>query len=197
LRSADPVERGGRRVLLLAGDDARANATVAALIDRPGFAGIDLGTLAEGGRRSRFRAGRRARSNSCDSADLGDATARRPLASGTRMTDRSPITDAPFDFDSLLRAYLERVFSERDDTQRALTLDESFTDAPVMYEPDRPVRGRDAISRVAGDLVQGQRASRDAWPVIDRRTRQGRMSTSRDRAACPAGFHRRMNARTS
>lgn len=56
-RSADPVERGGRRVLFLAGDDARTHATVttvAALIDRLGFAGIDLGTLAEGGRRSRF-----------------------------------------------------------------------------------------------------------------------------------------------
>lgn len=56
-RSADPVERGGRRVLFLAGDDARANASVAALIDRLGFAGIDLGTLAEGGRRSRFPGG--------------------------------------------------------------------------------------------------------------------------------------------
>ena len=86
------------------------------------------------------------------------------------MTDRSPITDAPFDFDSSLRADLERVFNERDDAQRASAVHESFTDAPVMHEPDRPVRGRDAISRVAGDLVQGQRASRDAWPFIDRRT---------------------------
>ena len=113
------------------------------------------------------------------------------------MTDRSPITDAPFDFDSSLRADLERVFNERDDAQRASAVHESFTDAPVMHEPDRPVRGRDAISRVAGDLVQGQRASRDAWPFIDRRTWQGRMSTSRDRARCLAGFHRRVNARTS
>ncbi len=59
-RSADPVERGGRRVMFLTGDDARAHATVTtvtALIDRLGFAGIDLGTLAEGGRRSRFPGG--------------------------------------------------------------------------------------------------------------------------------------------
>lgn len=57
LLAADPVERGGRRVLFLAGDDARANATVAALVDRLGFAGIDLGTLAEGGRLSQFPGG--------------------------------------------------------------------------------------------------------------------------------------------
>lgn len=46
--------------MFLTGDDARAHATVTtvtALIDRPGFAGIDLGTLAESGHRSRFPGG--------------------------------------------------------------------------------------------------------------------------------------------
>ncbi|OZI57717.1 NADPH-dependent F420 reductase [Bordetella genomosp. 4] len=54
---ADPAERGGRRVLFFAGDDARAKAQVSALIDQLGFAGIDLGTLAVGGRMTQFPGG--------------------------------------------------------------------------------------------------------------------------------------------
>lgn len=80
--------------------------------------------------------------------------ARRPLPPGTHTTHHSPITDAPFDFDPLLRANLERVFHERDDTKRALAMNELLTEAPVMYERDRPVQGQDAISRVAGDLLK-------------------------------------------
>lgn len=57
LLSSDPVERGGRRVLFLAGDDARAKAQISALIDELGFAGIDLGTLAGGGRLTQFPGG--------------------------------------------------------------------------------------------------------------------------------------------
>jgi predicted dinucleotide-binding enzyme len=41
---------GGRRVLFFAGPDAAAKADVAALIDKLGFFGIDLGPLNEGGR---------------------------------------------------------------------------------------------------------------------------------------------------
>ena len=54
---ADPAERGGRRVLFFAGDDAHAKAQVGALIDQLGFAGIDLGTLAVGGRITQFPGG--------------------------------------------------------------------------------------------------------------------------------------------
>jgi len=52
-----PRVPGGRRVLFLAGADASANAEVAALIDKLGFFGIDLGQLNEGGRASNLPGG--------------------------------------------------------------------------------------------------------------------------------------------
>lgn len=48
--AGDPNQAGGRRVLVLSGDDAEAKQTVAALFDAAGFATIDLGGLADGGR---------------------------------------------------------------------------------------------------------------------------------------------------
>ena len=42
---------GERLVLFISGDDADAKAVVSGLIDDIGFATIDLGSLAEGGRR--------------------------------------------------------------------------------------------------------------------------------------------------
>jgi 8-hydroxy-5-deazaflavin:NADPH oxidoreductase len=50
LLADDPRTLGGRRVLFLAGTDAPAKAEVAALIDKLGFFGVDLGQLNEGGR---------------------------------------------------------------------------------------------------------------------------------------------------
>jgi predicted dinucleotide-binding enzyme len=54
---ADPHEAGGRRVIVISGDDSAAKETVASLIDRMGFASIDLGTLAVGGRLQQFPGG--------------------------------------------------------------------------------------------------------------------------------------------
>jgi predicted dinucleotide-binding enzyme len=54
LLSSDPAVHGGKRVLYLAGDDASANAQVGALLERLGFAAVDLGKLAEGGLLSQF-----------------------------------------------------------------------------------------------------------------------------------------------
>jgi len=48
--AADPQQHGGRRVLVLSGDDAHAKDAVAALFEAAGFATIDLGGLADGGR---------------------------------------------------------------------------------------------------------------------------------------------------
>jgi len=48
LLSGDPTAEGGRRVLFYSGEDAEAKAEVARLIERLGFAGIDLGGLPEG-----------------------------------------------------------------------------------------------------------------------------------------------------
>ena len=53
----DPRSHGGRRVLFYSGDDAAAKAAVGALIDQLGFFGIDLGSLAVGGRLVQFPGG--------------------------------------------------------------------------------------------------------------------------------------------
>ncbi|MDH7799754.1 MULTISPECIES: NAD(P)-binding domain-containing protein [unclassified Beijerinckia] len=55
--AGDPHAEGGRRVLFYSGDDARAKAEIAALIDRLGFFGIDLGGLAVGARLVQFPGG--------------------------------------------------------------------------------------------------------------------------------------------
>ncbi len=55
--ASDPRTDGGRRVLFYSGDDGVAKAEVGALIDRLGFAGIDLGPLALGGRLAQFPGG--------------------------------------------------------------------------------------------------------------------------------------------
>jgi predicted dinucleotide-binding enzyme len=55
--ASDPRADGGRRVLFYSGDDDTAKAQVGALIDRVGFAGIDLGPLAVGGKLTQFPGG--------------------------------------------------------------------------------------------------------------------------------------------
>ena len=57
------------------------------------------------------------------------------------------------DFDTLLRANLERVFNERDAERRATGVAELFVEEPVMYGAANVVRGREAISAVAGALL--------------------------------------------
>ena len=57
LLAGDPRAEGGRRVLFYSGDDANAKAEVGALIERLGFFGIDLGSLAAGGRLVQFPGG--------------------------------------------------------------------------------------------------------------------------------------------
>jgi 8-hydroxy-5-deazaflavin:NADPH oxidoreductase len=55
--AADPGSDGGRRVLFFSSDDTAAKGEIAALIERLGFAGIDLGTLEVGGRLAQFPGG--------------------------------------------------------------------------------------------------------------------------------------------
>ena len=55
--SGDPRTDGGRRVLFFSGDDKAAKAEVAALIDRIGSVGIDLGSLSVGGKLAQFPGG--------------------------------------------------------------------------------------------------------------------------------------------
>ncbi|MHA6768895.1 NADPH-dependent F420 reductase [Sphingobium ummariense] len=55
--SGDPQAEGGKRVLFYSGDDQRAKAEVAAIIDQIGFFGIDLGSISIGGRLVQFPGG--------------------------------------------------------------------------------------------------------------------------------------------
>jgi 8-hydroxy-5-deazaflavin:NADPH oxidoreductase len=55
--ATDPRSDGGQRVLVYSGDDTTAKAEIAALIERLGFAGIDLGSLEVGGRLAQFPGG--------------------------------------------------------------------------------------------------------------------------------------------
>ena len=48
--AADPSVAGGRRVLFMSGDDATAKKDVTGILEKAGFATIDLGGLASGGR---------------------------------------------------------------------------------------------------------------------------------------------------
>lgn len=57
------------------------------------------------------------------------------------------------DYDHLLRSNLERVFNEREPGRRAQAIADLFVAEPVMYEPDGVVQGREAISAVAGKLL--------------------------------------------
>jgi hypothetical protein len=55
--ASDPKADGGHRVLFYSGNDTAAKADVAALIERIGFVGIDLGSLAVGGKLAQFPGG--------------------------------------------------------------------------------------------------------------------------------------------
>jgi len=55
--AADPQKDGGKRVLFYSGNDSNAKVQVSAIINRIGFAGVDLGSLHEGGKLQRFPGG--------------------------------------------------------------------------------------------------------------------------------------------
>ncbi len=57
LLAGDPSSEGGRRLLFQAGDDGAAKAEIGALIERLGFAAVDLGSLAAGGKLTQFPGG--------------------------------------------------------------------------------------------------------------------------------------------
>ena len=57
LLGADPAVLGGRRVLFVSADDTSARLAVVDLVERLGFAAVDLGRIAEGGRAQQFGGG--------------------------------------------------------------------------------------------------------------------------------------------
>jgi 8-hydroxy-5-deazaflavin:NADPH oxidoreductase len=52
--AVDPHEGGGRRVLFISGDDENARKEVGGLLEKAGFATIDLGGLKDGGKIQQF-----------------------------------------------------------------------------------------------------------------------------------------------
>jgi predicted dinucleotide-binding enzyme len=58
LLASDPNEGGGQRVLFMSGDDAAAKMEVAGILEKTGFAIVDLGELAAGGRLQQVPGGR-------------------------------------------------------------------------------------------------------------------------------------------
>jgi predicted dinucleotide-binding enzyme len=57
LLGADPRQAGGRRVLFMSSDDASAKAQVTGILERVGFATVDLGGLVAGGKLQQFPGG--------------------------------------------------------------------------------------------------------------------------------------------
>jgi predicted dinucleotide-binding enzyme len=57
LLASNPLQSGGRRVLFISGNDAAAKSGVSSLLEKLGFATIDLGSLAIGGRLQQFPGG--------------------------------------------------------------------------------------------------------------------------------------------
>jgi predicted dinucleotide-binding enzyme len=55
--ATDPAVFGGRRVLFVSGDDTSARLAVVDIVERIGFAAVDLGRIAEGGRAQQFGSG--------------------------------------------------------------------------------------------------------------------------------------------
>jgi predicted dinucleotide-binding enzyme len=55
--AADPRQSGGRRVLFMSGDDAGAKTQVGDLFGKAGFATVDVGGLASGGKLQQFPGG--------------------------------------------------------------------------------------------------------------------------------------------
>jgi hypothetical protein len=55
--SSDPRQDGGRRVIFMSGDHAQAKSQVTQLLERIGFAVVDLGTLAAGAGQQQFPGG--------------------------------------------------------------------------------------------------------------------------------------------
>jgi predicted dinucleotide-binding enzyme len=53
----DPNVKGGHRVLFMSGDDAQAKKTVNEILEKAGFATVDLGALASGGKLQQFPGG--------------------------------------------------------------------------------------------------------------------------------------------
>lgn len=85
------------------------------------------------------------------------AAAARIAAGGTAAPVPPEAAQASnaIDFEGILGANLQRVFSEKDPARRLEAIREIYADDAVLYERDRSVQGHAAIARVVSELVDG------------------------------------------
>lgn len=57
------------------------------------------------------------------------------------------------DFETIMQANLERVFGERDASRRIEAIRELYDEDAELHEPQRSVRGHDAISQAVTELL--------------------------------------------
>lgn len=58
------------------------------------------------------------------------------------------------DFETLMRANLDSVFGERDPTRRMAAIRRIYEENAELHEPQRSVRGHEAISQAVTDLLE-------------------------------------------
>lgn len=58
------------------------------------------------------------------------------------------------DYEKIMQANLERVFGERDASRRIKAIRELYTDDATLHEPQRSVRGHEAISQAVTELLE-------------------------------------------
>ena len=58
------------------------------------------------------------------------------------------------DYEKIMHANLERVFGERDASRRIKAIRELYTDDATLHEPQRSVRGHEAISQAVTELLE-------------------------------------------
>jgi SnoaL-like domain len=56
-------------------------------------------------------------------------------------------------YERIMQANLERVFGERDASRRILAIRELYAENAELHEPQRSVRGHDAISKAVTELL--------------------------------------------
>jgi hypothetical protein len=57
------------------------------------------------------------------------------------------------DYEKIMQANLERVFGERDSARRIKAIRELYVEDAELHEPQRSVRGHDAISQAVTELL--------------------------------------------
>jgi hypothetical protein len=73
--------------------------------------------------------------------------------------------DAPMDYEKIMQANLERVFGERGASRRIEATGELYAQDSELHEPQRSVRGYDAISQAVTDLLAQMDASYPTFHV--------------------------------